>query len=210
VRKIIDPGQGPGIYCLVNELESINMKKSIAIALGLLGLVLMGGFVMKSDAYVQDVTEKDFKSDNFHTVREGRLYRSGQIPAARLPAYLKKFGIKTIINLRSAAENMVCCRGEEAAAKVAGATVAYAPMSAGRMSTNHEVAQLLATFDKATEPLLIHCSQGINRTGEACALWLLVRSQASKAEALTQFDAKYGYVLADRPEKRQLIENWKE
>lgn len=186
----------------------IFMKKSVKVSLSIFAFVVIGGLVMQSNAYVETVTEQDLKKDNFHVVQEGRLYRSGQIPAARLPAYLKKFGIKTIINLRSPAENMVCCRGEKVAAEYAGATVVYAPMSAGRMSTQEEVAQLLATFDKAVEPLLIHCSQGINRTGEACALWLLVRAGATKAQALTQFDATYGYVVADRPEKRQLIENW--
>lgn len=156
----------------------------------------------------QELTEKDFACDNFHTAIEGQLYRSGQIPAARLTAYLKKFGIKTIINLRSKAERIVCCRGEEDAAKAAGTTVHYVPMSAGRASTRAEVLELLKIFDATKEPVLIHCSQGINRTGEACALWCLEKMHMTNDEALKQFDSKFGYILKDRPEKFLFIKAW--
>lgn len=154
------------------------------------------------------LTADDFKYDNFHTVHEGRLYRSAQIPAARLSAYIEKFNIKTVINLRSAAERFVCCRGEEEAAAKSGANVVYAPLSASRASTKEELQRLLAIFDKEQEPFLIHCSQGINRTGEACALWLLDKAEASNEKALLQFDKKFGYVFSSRPEKYLLILVW--
>ena len=156
----------------------------------------------------QELTEKDFAYDNFHTAIDGRLYRSGQIPAARLTAYLKKFGIKTIINLRSKAERIVCCRGEEEAAKEAGTAIQYVPMSAGRASTRKELLELLKIFDSAKEPLLIHCSQGINRTGEACALWCLEKNNMTNEEALKQFDDNFGYVFKSRPEKFLFIKAW--
>ncbi len=158
---------------------------------------------------VSQLTQKDFEYDNFHIALEGRLYRSGQIPAERLAAYLTKFNIKTIINLRGWAERTVCCRGEEEAAASVGATVLYAPMSASRASTKEEIDTLLKHFDAATEPLLIHCSQGINRTGEACALWFLYKNGAPNEEALKQFDAKFGYVFEKRPEKYETIKAWR-
>lgn len=170
--------------------------------------LLVGGCFMSRTIDAEELTTKDFAYDNFHTAIEGRLYRSGQIPAARLTAYLNKFGIKTIINLRSKAERMVCCRGEEDAAKAAGAFVQYAPMSAGRASTRKEVLALLKIFDTAQEPILIHCSQGINRTGEACALWCLEKMHMTNDDALKQFDSKFGYVLNDRPEKFLFIKAW--
>lgn len=155
------------------------------------------------------LTQKDFEYDNFHIALENRLYRSGQIPAQRLAAYLAKFNIKTIVNLRGWAERTVCCRGEEEAAAQAGAKVLYAPMSASRASTEDEIAELIKQFNAAAEPILIHCSQGINRTGEACALWLMHKTETSNEEALKQFDAKFGYVREKRPEKYETIRTWK-
>lgn len=157
---------------------------------------------------VVTLSQRDFEQDNFHTVREGRLYRSAQIPAARLTAYIEKFNIKTVINLRSTAERFVCCRGEEEAAAKGGCKVVYAPLSASRASTREELQTLLAIFDKEAEPFLIHCSQGINRTGEACALWLLDKAAATNEEALQQFDKKFGYTFSSRPEKYLLIQAW--
>lgn len=85
----------------------------------------------------------------------------------------------------------------------------YVPMSATKTSTNEEITALFAAFDQAQEPLLIHCSQGINRTGEACALWLLYKGGATKEEALTMFDKKYGYDYVSRPEKYEFIKGYK-
>lgn len=155
-----------------------------------------------------DLSDKDFVYDNFHTVVDGRLYRSGQIPTERLGAYIKKFGIKTIINLRSRAERLICCNGEESTASREGAKVYYAPMSASRSSSITEITTLLEIFDTAQEPLLIHCSQGINRTGEACALWCLEKNHKTNEEALKQFDKKFGYIFKSRPEKFLFIKAW--
>lgn len=163
---------------------------------------------MQQEVDANQLTTEDFVYDNFHTVIEGKLYRSGQIPPARLTAYLQKFNIKTIINLRSWAERVACSRGEEEAAAKADAKVLYAPMSAGRASTTEEHAELFKQFDAATEPILIHCSQGINRTGEACALYLIKKNGAPNEEALKQFDAKYGYKKESRPEKYEMIRLW--
>ena len=183
------------------------MKKYTGI-FALAGFLLLGACFMPKEINAATLTAQDLAHDNFHTVQEGRLYRSGQIPRARIAAYLQEYGIKTIINLRSPAENAVCCWGEKGAAKSCHASVVHVPMSAGKMSTPQEINELLAAFDKAQEPLLIHCSQGINRTGEACALWLLEKCGATNAQALEMFDAKYGYNKKSRPEKYQLIESW--
>lgn len=170
--------------------------------------VLIGGCLMSRTIDAHDLSNQDFSYDNFHTVVDGRLYRSGQIPTRRLGAYIKKFGIKTIINLRSKAERLVCCNGEESTALKAGATMCYIPMSAGRASTSKEIIALLEIFDTAKEPLLIHCSQGINRTGEACALWCLEKNNMTNEDALKQFDSKFGYVFKSRPEKYLFIKAW--
>ena len=158
------------------------------------------------DAY--ELNQITMQEDNFHTVLPGCLYRSGQIPAARLGLYIKNFGIKSIINLRSQADCLIHCPREQLIAQANGANVLYAPLRAGSASTKTELLVLLQQFDLVQVPVLIHCSQGINRTGEACALWLLEKEAVSKKEALQQFDAKFGYTFATRSEKYLLVKAW--
>lgn len=152
--------------------------------------------------HAEALSEKDFIYDNFHTVVEERLYRSGQIPSVRLAAYLEKYNIKTIINLCGKSKS------EEAVAAQYGAKVLHAPMSANAASSKEQLEKLLACFDIAQEPILVHCLQGINRTGEAVALWLLDKKGASKELALEQFASKFGYNYTSQPEKLQLIKAW--
>ena len=38
--------------------------------------------------------------DNFHVVEKGKFYRSQQLSPEKLGHYLKKYNIKTLINLR--------------------------------------------------------------------------------------------------------------
>ena len=184
------------------------MKKRSCILLVASFLLFGASFMYTEKTIVHDLTQQDLIKDNFHTVQEGKLYRSAQIPSNRLGAYLKQYNIKTIINLRSPVERTLFCRKEEDVAHQATTQVIYVPMSAGRASTDEEIKNLLTAFKQAQEPLLIHCSQGINRTGEACALWLIEECGAPVEEALKQFDTQYGYNKTKRPEKYKLIAGW--
>src|SRR5262249_3162393 len=78
---------------------------------------------------------KDFqlKLKNFDTVVAGEVYRSAQLDRGDLDYAIAKYGIKTIINLRGAADGKDWYDDELRAAAAGGATVHSIGMSATRL-----------------------------------------------------------------------------
>ena len=60
---------------------------------------------------------------NFHTVEEGALYRSAQLSKNQYKRKIKRYGIKTIINLRGASTKKWYKREKEIAKKWAWSTM---------------------------------------------------------------------------------------
>ncbi len=146
--------------------------------------------------------------DNFHIVEPGCLYRSAQLSLKKLHSYAKKFEIKTIINLRGKHKNDLWWRIEKQCAKSLGINLFNIQMSAVRPSTKSEIAQLLALYDHAQRPILIHCRGGADRTGEAAALWILDKQKKSKYFACKHLSWKYRHFRSLCPFKIQFICAW--
>lgn len=162
--------------------------------------------VQKKTARIS-VLEKLF--DNFYAVEHGKLYRSAQLSARKCAYYIKKFQIKTIINLRGKNSTQDWWQKEKALARELGAQLFDIPMSACRFSSKHEITQLLALYDYAPKPILIHCYSGADRSGEAAALWALDQQGKNKREALRQLSFKYWHLRSRHPHKAQFINLWK-
>ncbi len=65
------------------------MKKTVLIVLASLILLGVGKYVYDTNI-----------NYNFKEVSENKVYRSGAIPPEKLPSYIEKHGIKTVIDLR--------------------------------------------------------------------------------------------------------------
>ncbi len=110
---------------------------------------------------------------NFHAVVPQRVYRSGQPTPEQLRAWINRYGLKTIVNLRGptapgAAE-------ERALAESMGVDFICLELNAyGRLS-RRKLVQLLDALEAAKQPMLLHCYHGVDRAGTAAALaaWLL-------------------------------------
>ncbi len=147
--------------------------------------------------------------DNFYAVEQGKLYRSAQLSARKFAHYIKKFHIKSIINLRGKNPTQGWWQKEKASVQQFGALLFDIPMSACRFSSKHEIAQLLALYDYAPKPILIHCYSGADRSGEAAALWALDQQGTNKRNALKQLSFKYWHLRSKHPHKAKLIRQWK-
>ena len=147
--------------------------------------------------------------DNFHCVENGKLYRSRQLSARQLENYIKKKGIKTLINLRGKNENSNWWQKEKAVAKKNGVKFYNLSMYSKALTSKKDVIKLLKIYRTAKLPILVHCLGGADRTGEACALWLLYIQKKSKKEALQQLSIKYRYLNSQSPLKRFFINSWK-
>lgn len=144
---------------------------------------------------------------NFFEVDPGKFYRSQQLAPSVLKAYIKRFGIKTLINLRGVNET-VWYQSEKEVAETMGVSFHSIAMSAVTISTKEDLVRLLKLYDEAPRPILVHCLGGADRTGEAAALWVLEVQQKSKEEALKQLSIAYGHRKFVNSAKDFLIQMW--
>ncbi len=132
-----------------------------------------------------------FAWGNLREVVPGRLYRAGQPSAIRIQQYIAKHGIKTIINLKGCCDPLGWYQEEAASAQREGISLEEFSFSAGRLPSPATLNRLVEALEQATEPILVHCHQGIDRTGMAVALWLLLRTQTPPEEAVKELSLRY-------------------
>lgn len=147
--------------------------------------------------------------DNFHSVESGKLYRSKQLSSKNLNRYIKKLGIKTIINLRGKNKDQKWWCEEKEAAKKNNLLFCNIAMNSNTNPTPEQIKKLFHLYQKAPKPILIHCHSGIDRSGEAAALWVLNQQNKNKKEALKQLSLRYGYLKWFHPTKKKFIKNYK-
>ncbi len=121
----------------------------------------------------------------FHTVSPGKCYRSAQLHHSVLEKYIKKYGIKTVINLRGKSKKKWWLQ-ENAVCQKCNVKYINIPMSGHTIPSKENLISLLDTFQKAPQPILIHCKAGRDRTGEAAAIWLMDQKNISKQKARKQ------------------------
>jgi protein tyrosine phosphatase (PTP) superfamily phosphohydrolase (DUF442 family) len=147
--------------------------------------------------------------DNFHTVESGKLYRSKQLSERKLRHYIKKLGIKAVINLRGNNKHMKWWSKERKIAHKLGVNYFDVALNANFFSSKRSLLKLLRIYHHTPRPILIHCEGGSDRTGEAAALWLLTQQNKNKKEALKQLNWTYGHFESKCPLKRFFINAWK-
>lgn len=156
---------------------------------------------------LQHITLWEKIIDNFHAVEKGLLYRSKQLSCKKLRAYVERFNIKTIINLRGKNKSALWWHQEKKCVQELGIKFFNIASNASRPSTKHEICQILSLYDHAPKPILIHCYSGSDRTGEAAALWCLDQQNNRKA-ACKQLSWRFGHIQSRRPYKIKLIKVW--
>lgn len=134
-----------------------------------------------------------FVGGNFHAVSDNRLYRCSQPDLARLLAISRDHGIRTVVNLRGCCDPAPWYTGEARACQDLGLNLEDLSFSATRLPSTKAIKSLLDILDNAPEPLLIHCHRGIDRTGLACALWKLLKTDGGLDAAYGQLGARFGH-----------------
>lgn len=143
----------------------------------------------------------------FYEVDKGRVYRSPQPSGPQLEEWIPKYGLKTIVNLRGENPGTKWWDTENEIAKKYGVELVNIPMSAGRLPHRKDLIKLLDTFRNAPMPMLIHCQAGVDRTGEASALYEMIYMNYSKEEALKMLSLSFGHVEKFKPAKIYFIKN---
>jgi protein tyrosine phosphatase (PTP) superfamily phosphohydrolase (DUF442 family) len=143
---------------------------------------------------------------NFHVIDPDRCYRSAQLDAETLETVVREHGIRTVINLRGPNPGEPWYDDEVATTARLGVEQIDIGMSAQRLPHRRDLLRLLEAFDDAERPVLIHCLQGADRSGEAAALYRIECMGASKDEALEELSLCYGHLGFWYPAKRHLVE----
>jgi protein tyrosine/serine phosphatase len=131
---------------------------------------------------------------NFHVVRRGVLYRSGQLSISGLQRIIHDYGIKTVITLRDATrlgdpppdldEEEFCIKEDINYQRISPRSW-WSPD--GSIPAEVGVRQFRAVMDNPdTYPVLMHCLAGIHRTGAFCAIYRMEYEGWSNEKAIEE------------------------
>ena len=129
--------------------------------------------------------------DNLAEVIPGKLYRSNHPTPSRLAAAKKRFGLRTLINLRG---HRLC--GSDALSRAASAELGlrHIDMAFESRGAPHRdrILRFADLYRSLEAPALMHCKSGADRAGLAAGLAILFEGGAS-ADALGQLSWRFGH-----------------
>lgn len=158
----------------------MRLKKKIGIIVILL-LAIGGG------KYVYDM----HINHNFETITEGKVYKSGVIPPNEIADYVKKYNIKSIVDLRFPGTLDEVNNPEipaeltaekEAVAKIKG--VNYFNNGSDQVPKKHNLDNFFKIMDNPDNyPVLIHCYHGVGRAEMYSAIYKIEYENMDRDEA---------------------------
>jgi protein tyrosine/serine phosphatase len=141
---------------------------------------------------------------NFHWVVPGEAARAMQDWAGGLGPFLKRRGIRAIINLRGRNEDLGWWKKETAIARAAGIAHLDAMLDSRKLPTRAMLMRLIESFDAAPRPFMLKCSGGQDRTSFAAALYLIHRGGWSAMNAADAQFARFPYLHFPKTQQRWL------
>ena len=172
----------------------MSLKKKIIIVVVVLVLIGTGKYVY--DRHI---------NHNFTTITDGKVYKSGVIPPDEIADYVKKYHIKSIVDLRFPGTGDDVNNPEvpaeltaekEAVAKIPG--VNYYNDGSDQVPNQKNLDVFFKIMDdKSNYPVLIHCFHGIGRAQMYSAIYRIeyegwsnedARHQAAFPFAFSSFD----------------------
>jgi protein tyrosine/serine phosphatase len=194
----------------------MSTKKKILIALVVVVLGITGKYVY--DRHI---------NHNFMEITEGKVYKSGVIPPDEIADYVKKYKIKSIVDLRFPGTGDDVNNPEipaeltaekEAVAKIPG--VNYFNNGSDQVPKQENLDSFFKIMDNQDNyPVLIHCYHGIGRAQMYSALYRIeyegfsneeARSKAAFPVMFSSFDdgkPKGEYLKAYKSRKQKATEN---
>jgi len=131
-------------------------------------------------------------TDNFNEVVPGQLYRSAQPSRGDIDGYVKRYGIRTIINLRGKSDAL-WYKDEIGAAQHAGISHIDFGLPPSKEVTPVQARQLIAILRDMPKPILVHCETGADPTGLVSAIYLQQIAGTDERTAEGQLSILYGH-----------------
>jgi protein tyrosine/serine phosphatase len=130
---------------------------------------------------------------NIHVVDDGRLYRSARLGRDQLEHVIRRFGIKSILNVRGEAAGEVWYENEIAVSKALHLAHFDYGLSAEDRVTAGQIEEIIKILREAPKPILVHCEGGADRSGLVSALFLAEIDKKPAGEAASQLSILYGH-----------------
>lgn len=145
------------------------------------------------------------RNGRFFTVVPGQLFRSGAMPPAQLQQKVRRYGIRAVIDLRSARPEV---ERERAALVEVGCKHFHLPSKQiPRAETVEAVLELLD--DPENRPALVHCNHGVRRAAQFEAICRMEYQRWSNDQALSVLRRRSAYLGFGRHSRaRRFVESY--
>ena len=176
-------------------------RRHRVVLLGVAGVV--GAFVLWDRVIEPQVIPK-----RFGVVTPGTIYRSGKLTPATMGAVVRDHEIKTIVDLGAWVHDP---RGERLEAQTAQTLGVerhvFDLLGDSTGDPNDYVEALRLMTDPASQPVLVHCGAGTERTGVVVYLYRTIVEGVDKDEALAEA-RRAGHDPRRNPRLKQTLERW--
>lgn len=147
--------------------------------------------------------------DNFHPITHGEAYRSAQLDGDEFSYYIKKYNIKSIVNLRGENPEQPWYREEKKVSAEYNVKHYDIALSSSREPYEKDIRNLIEIFNNAPRPVLIHCRAGADRSGLVAAMWKIIVNKEPKSEAEKQLSIFYGHLpIGKTAAMDRFFQNW--
>ena len=124
--------------------------------------------------------------------------------AGGLGPFLRRRGIRAIINLRGRNDDLSWWKKETATAKADGIAHLDAMLDSRKLPTREMLVRLVECFDTAPKPFMLKCSGGQDRTSFAAALYLIHRDGWQALDAARAQFSRFPYLHFPKTHQRWL------
>jgi protein tyrosine phosphatase (PTP) superfamily phosphohydrolase (DUF442 family) len=183
------------------SVRLIGMSKRVAYSLTALAVFCLLGLKIYEMSVFRPMR-------NFHVVEEGKFYRSAQPTTEEFKETIKKYGIKTVINLRGRQPGETWFEDETKTLGDLRIKMVNIGFSTEHVQRREEWLEYLDTLKTAERPIWIHCRSGADRTSEASAVYAIEYMGQTKAQAMSQLGYKYLHVPLFIPAKKYFIDRY--
>jgi hypothetical protein len=158
-----------------SQLASARRKRLLKIGIAVAGLLLFAGFGL---AYHMGLL-----GENFRTISSHQCYRSGQMTPESLRNHVDALGVKCVVNLRGLCTDewykneIEFCRSHN----ISHVDFKLDPV---RLPRPEVAKELIEHFKTGTYPMLMHCRNGMDRSGLAATLYLIIKENETVDAAI--------------------------
>jgi hypothetical protein len=131
--------------------------------------------------------------DRLIQVIPGQVLRSGRLDGGELKELLERFGLRTVVSLTGSGPEDDWVGAERELCMSMGVRHVTLPFSLDEWPGRAQVQQVVELLDNAERPLLFHCLRGVDRSGWASAV-SLVLADAPAARAIRQMSRRSGHL----------------